>query len=167
MGFVIYLGDGVKVRDVMTEDVVTISPDDCIKVALDKLLEAGISGAPVVEEEEVVGVITESDLFEEFRKVFPASEINRVLSRTFNTLKAIRKLSDSHKGDRGKLKNFLERDVSRVMTKDVYTVSPKKPLKSVSRIMDKEGINHVPVVKEDRLVGIVTKHDLILGLSQR
>jgi acetoin utilization protein AcuB len=52
-----------KVRDVMTSDPVAIAPDDTIQEAAECMLENQVSGLPVVENDRLVGILTESDIF--------------------------------------------------------------------------------------------------------
>lgn len=63
------IGDNVKIRDIMTTEPTTVSPDDDVGRAVDVMLSLTISGLPVVDKGKLVGIITETDLLRLLRKL--------------------------------------------------------------------------------------------------
>lgn len=166
MVLVIYLGVDMKVGEFMTRNVVTLSPDTSVEDALSKLAGRGISGAPVVEDGEIVGMVTESDFLKFFQENLSSRLIDRELSSTFDTLTALDDIASSQKSfPTGKIKKFLSTEVRELMTRDVFCVSKDDSLAKVSEAMSDRDINHIPVVN-DELEGIVTRRDVIVGMSQ-
>ena len=158
----------MHVKNIMTRKVISLKPNDTLKRALATLSENRISAAPIInEEDEVVGIISESDIFECFEDCVPTQTIDRHLGVTFDMLEIVRNIIDAQKMfPSSKVKKFLKRRVSEVMTKDVVTLSPGNSLVKASKIMAEMDINHVPVTEKSKLIGIVSRADLIVGLSQ-
>ncbi len=156
----------MKVKDFMTGDVVTLSPDTCVEDALSRLADKGISGAPVVEDGEVVGMVTESDFLEYFQENLSTRLVDRKLSSTFDTLTALDDIASAKKSfPTRKIKKFLCTEVRELMTRDVFCVSRDDSLSDVSEAMSDRDINHIPVVNGE-LVGIVTRRDAIVAMSK-
>ena len=124
-----------KVKDIMTCDVITTTSDVDVVNAFEKLMEHKISALPVVEEDKLIGIITATDVGH-----------NLILD-----------------------KYELGTSVEEIMIKPVVTVSPEDTLQNAIEIM-KEGVsssgilNQLPVVDEDKLVGIISDGDIIQEL---
>ncbi len=131
----------VRVADVMTREVVTLSPDDSLKAAVEKLSSRGISGAPVVENGKVVGILSLSDIL---------SFLGR------------RHLMDLEPEDLEKLRSARVREV---MKKKVITVGDRDPVSEAVRLMTRHGVNRLPVVSGGKLVGIIARADIVRYLS--
>lgn len=154
------------VKDVMEKKVITFKPDDTLKDVVEIFSEKGISGAPVVDEEKrVIGIVTEADIFHtlneeprEFRMVhmFPDA---KMIGLSFQEVPTDKKTEDV-------LKELGGIKVSEMMKKTAKTVSPEDLINKVIDIMAIGSINRVPVVKDGKLVGIVTRGDIIKGMSK-
>ena len=124
-----------KVKDIMTCDVITTTSDVDVVNAFEKLMEHKISALPVVEEDKLIGIITATDVGH-----------NLILD-----------------------KYELGTSVEEIMIKPVVTVSSEDTLQKAIEIM-KEGVsssgilNQLPVVDEDKLVGIISDGDIIQEL---
>lgn len=141
-------------RDVMTTAVATVSPDSAVGDVARLLLDKGISAAPVVDEEgQVVGIVSEGDLMRrpESETLSPRSWWLRLFT-----------VSDSQALDFIKTRGQRASDV---MSHPVATVDEDTPLHEVADLLDKRRIKRVPVVRGARLVGIVSRADLIRGLA--
>ncbi len=125
----------------MTREVVTLSPDDSLKAAVEKLSSRGISGAPVVENGKVVGILSLSDIL---------SFLGR------------RHLMDLEPEDLEKLRSARVREV---MKKKVITVGDRDPVSEAVRLMTRHGVNRLPVVSGGKLVGIIARADIVRYLS--
>lgn len=152
----------MNVSDVMTRDVVTLRPDETLREAAETLRGNEISGAPVVEDGDLVGVLSEGDVVKALRTGdlgyelwFPSPfEIVEVPLRNLIKWRQLRdELEES--GD------LYVRDV---MTGSVKKVSPGDPVEEAAELMARHRINRLPVTEEGNLVGIVTREDIIRGL---
>lgn len=147
------------VRDVMSEDVLTASPDTPFKVIVEQMVLAGVSGLPVVHEGRVVGVISEADLLtrEELGGGSPVMWWTRHLSRL-----AAEQDSAAVEQSLAELSRAVGRTAGDLMTSPAMTVSPEAGLGAAARLMHRHGLKRLPVVDgEGRLVGIVTRSDLL------
>jgi CBS domain-containing protein len=140
----------MKVRDVMTVDVVTATPDTPIPRVVDDLIVHGISGMPVVDaERRVVGVVTEADIVakEAYGPRHRALGVLGGLLRGHNN-RWVTKASGLRAGD--------------VMTEPAVTATPEDDLRRAAARMVTLSVKRLPVVDgSGRLVGIVSRRDVM------
>ncbi|HYY44065.1 MAG TPA: CBS domain-containing protein, partial [Actinomycetota bacterium] len=142
-----------KVKDVMTRDVITITPDMTIRDAASRLARNGIAGAPVVEGGRVIGMVTEQDLV---RTILPPAPTEGALS-------ALEVLA--HVNDVGI--EQLDTPVSDSMSTLVVEILPEASVWEAAGEMERRGVNRIPVVDEDgKLVGIVSRADLVRVMGE-
>lgn len=144
----------MKAKDVMTPNVISIEPDASVLEALRLMLQHQISGLPVVDPNgDLVGIVTEGDFL---RRTETGTERKRPRWLEFlvgpGTL--ARDYVRSH-----------ARRVSEVMTYDVVTVSEETQLGDIVNLMERRRIKRVPVLREGRLVGIVSRANLLRALA--
>ena len=138
------------VSDVMTTPVVTVTEDAPLKDVAAKLLEHRISGMPVLDGRgQLVGVISEADLLlkEQGADAIPHRRFEWLLGESGSTRAA-----------RLKLDAVVARQA---MTSPPVTADPSDSIRLAAEIMVERGINRLPVVEGERLVGIVTRADLV------
>jgi CBS domain-containing protein len=136
---------GMLVREVMTTPVVTVSPDATVKQAIRLLYERNITAAPVVNGREyVIGVVSEMDLL---RNEFEADP--RALARP---------VADPD--------GMPPHRVDELMTRQVMTVRETTDVAELAELMMTTGVKSVPVVRGTRLVGIVSRRDLMGVLAK-
>jgi CBS domain-containing protein len=138
----------MKVKDVMTTEVLTVSEDTSLKEAAALMAERGISGLPVVDAGgQVAGVLSEGDiLFKETVRHERESFLARLLLSPDPQLEA--KLSATTAGE--------------AMSAPATTIGPNRPLAEAASTMIDRGIKRLPVVDvSGNLVGIVTRADLV------
>jgi CBS domain-containing protein len=145
--------DTIKVRDVMTHLVVMLYPQDTLNEAARRLSRNRISGAPVVEQDRVIGILSESDLIDAST---PADVKGHGLS-IFEWLPghphAARPLGELRVGD--------------VMTGNVATVAPDASVWAAAETMHRRGVKRLPVVDgRGYLIGIVSRGDLIQAMAE-
>ena len=115
-----------SVKEIMTRDVISISPKYSIKESVNVMTENGIGSLPIVDKQgKLVGIVTERDF----------------------ALALAGSLSNETVGD--------------IMVKDVITTTLGTPIESCSKIMVRNNLRRIPVVEEDKLVGIVTSTDIV------
>jgi CBS domain-containing protein len=152
-----------KVKDFMNKDVICLSPDETIFDAAKKLSQSNIAGAPVIEKNKLIGVISISDIVK-FIDIklgrLPKIDTPGISSLVFALIQ-IEKLRQDFKKEMNKIACHKVREV---MTKHVITVSPSMPLVEVAGLIEKHDVNRLPVVSRGKLVGIVARADLIRAL---
>lgn len=142
----------LKVGDIMQADWPTLGPEDTVEDAIRLFAQSNISGAPVVENGEIAGIVTEGDL------IFRDAEIKS--PGFLDILGGIIPLGDWEEYRREVLKSAGV-TVGEVMTSDPVTVSPDTPLSEAATIMAERRIKLLPVAEEGDLRGVVTRMDII------
>ncbi len=146
----------MQARDVMTTKVVTVRPDTRVEQIAALLLERRISGVPVVDADgRLVGIVTEGDLM---RRPEMGTERHRGWW--------LRSFGD----ERERAAEYARAHGSRaeqVMTRNVVTVTEETPLGEIARLLEERRIKRVPVVRDAKLVGIVSRANLLHGLAAR
>ncbi len=152
----------MNVRDVMNPEPVACQSKDMVSDAARLLRENQISGMPVLDGEKVVGVVSESDLL----KLLSIEEESGLwLPSPLEVLEVpIRDLIRWEKMRSG-AEDMAQTRVSEVMTKKVYTIGPEDAVEEAADVMVRHRINRLPVVEDGKLVGIVTRGDIIAGLG--
>ncbi|KXS40392.1 MAG: hypothetical protein AWU59_2551 [Methanolobus sp. T82-4] len=152
----------MKVRDVMNPDVVVCSPEDTIGDVARLLKQNNISGLPVVDDGKVVGIVSEGDLL----RLLEVPEHGGLwLPSPFEVIEVpIRELINWEDTKR-MLEDVGSQPVADIMKEKVYTVSPEDSIEKASESITRHKINRLPVVENKKLVGIVTRGDIIRGLG--
>ncbi|NYT02585.1 MAG: CBS domain-containing protein [Methanosarcinales archaeon] len=154
----------MKVRDVMNTDPVTCQAGDPVSEAAKLLKENGISGMPVLEGESLVGVVSESDLL---RLLATEDEKGGLwLPSPFEIFEVPIRDLVHYERIRASLDQITRTRVSDVMVKRVHVIGPEAPVEEAAAMMVRHHINRLPVMEEGRLVGIVTRGDIIEGLGE-
>lgn len=153
----------MKVKDFMNPDVVFCKPDDTVREAAKTLKDNNISGAPVLEDGKLVGIISEGDLLELL--VIPEKG-DLWLPSPFEVIEVpIRELL-SWEETKKMLSDVGSTKVEDIMTKEVHTISSEASVEEASELMVRRRINRLPVMEKDHVVGIVTRGDIIKGLAK-
>jgi len=136
------------IKDMMTRDVITVSPDTSLKEVGQMLKEKRISGVPVVDStERIVGIITITDIL-------------RLLEEIYQWQILEGKITGLHVSELVG-KERLNTKVASVMKKNVSTLDENSTLNDLMRLMFSRKIHTIPVTKDDKLVGIIGKRDLV------
>ena len=125
------------VAEIMTTDLVTVEPQNSVATAIRLMRQGNLRRLPVTEDGNLVGILTSGDL----RRITGLSSILRDRSQD----------------------NFLwyHIPVANVMTRNPMTLSPDAPIAEAARLLIEYKIGGLPVVAEDRLLGIITTTDLL------
>jgi CBS domain-containing protein len=144
----------MKVKDIMTSSVLTVSPDTPVAQVARLMRENQISGAPVLDEAgRVIGIVTELDLIKRHARVhFP---IYLHLLDVILFLEDPRRYQDD-------ARRVLGTTAEDIMTRRVATVTPETSVEDVATLMVEERVNPVPVLNQDGvLIGIVSHTDIV------
>ncbi|HIH36727.1 MAG TPA: CBS domain-containing protein [Methanocellales archaeon] len=152
-----------QVKDIMERKVVACIVTDSVSLVAKKLRKSGISGMPVMDGDKLVGIITESDILRLLRN--PEYSRKLWLPSPLELIEVpIRELVGWVEMKKA-LENIGNMPVRDIMTKQVYTISPSDSLERAAEMMTKHDINRLPVIEGGKLVGIVTRGDIIAGLG--
>ena len=144
----------MKAKDVMTSPVVSVEPDASIWQAVRIMLQRHISGLPVIDQHgRLVGIVSEGDFL---RRAETGTQ--RRSPSWLEFLVGPGRLADEYTRTHG-------RKVREVMTPDPLTVREETPLDEVVRTMEKRRIKRLPVVRGDKVLGIVTRANLVHALA--
>jgi CBS domain-containing protein len=139
--------------DVMTRDVVSVGPDTPVRAIAELLYTRRISGVPVLEDGQLIGVVSEGDLIGHAAAI---GEQRRSwwLGALMNDSVSARDYAKTH-----------GRTAPDVMTSAVITIDETATFAEIARILERHRIKRVPVLREGKLVGIVSRGNLLEGLA--
>jgi len=144
----------MRARDVMTQPVLSVESDAPISQAIRLMLQRKISGLPVVDRGgHLVGLVTEGDFL---RRAEAGTQHSQ--PRWIEFLMGPGPLAEQYVKAHG-------RKVSEVMTSEVRTASEETPLDDIVAMMERYHIKRVPILRGDKLVGIVTRANLLRALA--
>jgi len=153
----------MKIKEIMTKKVITVSPEDNILKVLKILSRNSISGVPVLENDKLVGIVTESDIIAKLdsriQKIHFASSPDFLL-----IMAGIGSGMDEIEREMKIMKKFRVEDF---MKRDVFTAHPDDSVTEAARIMHKKKVNRIPVLdSKGKLVGIIARQDLVNALAK-
>ena len=147
-------GCGVNASDIMVRDVITVRPDDNVAYAADLLVKHDISALPVIDEyRHVLGILSEADLLRrqelstEKRRPWWLEAVTPASALAMDYTKA--------HGQR----------VGELMSAKVVTASADASLQELATLLERHRIKRVPIVEQGRLVGVVSRANLIQALA--
>jgi CBS domain-containing protein len=142
----------LRVGDIMQADWPTLAPDQTVEDTIKLFAESGISGAPVVEGDRLVGIVTEGDL------IFRDADIKA--PGFLDILGGIIPLGNWEEYREETLKSAGV-TVAEVMTKEVTTVTPDTPLTEAATTMADRRVKILPVIEGGSLRGVITRMDIL------
>ncbi len=146
----------LKVKDIMTRELITVSPGTEIVHATKLLLENRINGVPVTDETgKLVGILCQSDLIAQQKKL-PTPSFFRLL----NGLIPITSMKQIEK----QVQKIAATTVAQAMTPNPVTVQPDTGIEEVAALMVDKNFHTIPVMDEGKLVGILGKEDILRTL---
>ncbi|MDR0523793.1 MAG: CBS domain-containing protein [Candidatus Methanoplasma sp.] len=155
----------LRVRDLMTTQVVTVKPTDTIRRATIKFAVDSVTGAPVVDNRNhVIGIITEHDILELILRhqdrLDAEGSPNYLLASTLDGENLDAEIADANRA-------ISEMKVEDVMKRSVLVTTPDAEIVETLREMMKMGVNRVPVLEQGVLVGVITRADIIFHIYKR
>jgi CBS domain-containing protein len=150
--------ESMKVREIMTSSVVVAAPDTSVNAVAQLMGKGSISGVPVVDTTgRVVGIVSELDLIVRNARFEPPAFFQILDGRIpIETPGHYRK----------RLRHMLGTEVRDVMTEEVVTVGPDEDVETLADLMVRKRVNPIPVIEGGRLVGIVSRADIIRMMAR-
>lgn len=146
----------MRAKDIMSSEIVCIDIKDTVFDAAELLLGARISAAPVIDDKgAIVGIVSEADL------------IRRAEIGTAGKKSWLGRLLDSEASSAQAFVTAQTRRVADVMTKDVVTADEDTSLRELVDLMERHNIKRIPIVRNEAVVGIVSRADLLRALLSR
>ncbi len=181
----------LTVRDLMTEELFTVTPTATLREAAEAMSEEHVSGLPVVEGGEAVGVVTATDILA-FAADAPGVEIDRSRSSGLEQVpegrqwvEGAERPSDTYFTGRWEEEeafsfgemlpdterpewNVLEENhVAEVMTRSLHTVSADDGVRDAARSMLESRVHRLLVVEDDRLLGVISTTDVMEAVAEK
>jgi CBS domain-containing protein len=181
----------LKVRDVMTADVATVAPETTLRDAMELLTTLHVSGAPVIDHGEVVGVVSATDLLRfaatvvgsaaaeepgEWADIEAPAESDELEGLGVPVSAYFAELWPPVLDDRDEVVEpfqrrewtaFDDHTVDDVMTRSLLRLSPDEDVESAARLMGREGVHRLLVMRDRELLGIVSTSDIARAVAAR
>lgn len=145
--------EDLKVKDIMTKDVVTFDVQTSMSEAANLLISRGFTGAPVLKDGAIVGIVTEADFFTRDQSLHLPTFL-----QLFSQIKIFKKDEQRFKQE---FQRFLDTKVSDIMTTNLVSVDPDTTVEELAKIFVAKRVNPIPVIREGKLVGIVSRSDIV------
>ncbi len=145
----------MNAADVMTPDVICAGPETSVAELVHLMLDNQVSAIPIVEDGRIAGIVSEGDLL---RRTETGTE--RRPSRWLELITSSDRLALDYTRTHG-------RKASEIMTRDVVTVADTTPLDEVAHRLESKHIKRVPVTREGKLVGILSRRNVLQALATR
>jgi len=156
----------LRVRDLMTTQVLTVMPTDTIKRATIKFAVDNTTGAPVVDNRNhVIGMITENDVLGLILKYQRKLDSSSGTAHTLLSLPMDGVTSDSALAEANKA--ISEMRVEEIMTRTVLCTSPDEEIMSALKKMMQLNVNRLPVLEKGVLVGAISRSDIIFYIYKK
>lgn len=144
----------LQAKDIMTAPVISVGPEATVPEVAELLLLHGVSAVPVSDGHRLLGIVSEGDLLHR-------EEIETLPHRRSWWLRLFRE-------NGAQARDYVKthsRHVTDVMTREVVTVGERTPASEIADVLERNGIKRVPVLSGGRLVGIVSRANLVRALA--
>ncbi len=146
-------------KDIMTKNVITVTPDSSVEKLSSLLVKNEISGVPVVDDSGALyGIVTDNDLIDRNKRL----HIPTVVS----FLDAAIYLESSKKFEQD-VKRLTATRVGDICTRKVVTITEETSIVDIATIMSEKKIHLLPVVKAGKVTGIIGKRDVVQAVAQQ
>jgi len=146
----------LTVRDIMTTDPVIVTPETSVTDAARLMVDQRIGALPVIEDDRLVGIVTEGDLImQDVKLEFPTY---------LHLLDGFIMYPPATARFEHELKKAVAADVRAVMTPDPTTIDVNSTVEDAATLLIERDVSRLPVLDEGHLVGIVSKSDVVRSL---
>lgn len=148
----------LKVRDIMQRDVIAVGFEATVRELADILAEHKISGVPVIDgERRVTGMVSEADVILQDADLHFPYYIQFLDGIIY--LESVKKFQE-------RFRKAFGSKVSDIMTEEVIAISPDASVRDAATLMADHKVNRLPVTEERKLVGIVTRGDIVRAIAE-
>ena len=147
----------MNVKEIMTKEVVTVDPGMDIRKFAELLIKKNISGAPVMEDGKLLGIVLEEGLILQDKKVHLPTLVN-FLTGVFPI---------GEKRFESEMKKIASLTVSGIMEDKMEILASETPVEDVATTIIEKGIHYFPVIDNGKLMGVVTKKDIVRAIAQK
>lgn len=145
-------------QEIMTRQIHTVTPEMAVEELAQTFLRTGVSSLPVVDASgKLVGVVTETDLIEQNKPL----HIPTVIA-IFDWVLYL----ESEKDFQAEVSRISARKVGDICSRELVTCSPETSVGEIARLMSEKKVHLVPVLENERLVGVVARLDLIRSMGR-
>jgi CBS-domain-containing membrane protein len=146
----------ITAGEIMTRDVITVTRETTVRELAEIFTNRRISSVPVIDEAgEIIGIVTETDLVEQDKSLHIPTVIS--LFDWVLYLESGRKFEKE-------LKKMTGQTVGDIFSSEVTTVTPSTPVSDVADLMSSRKVHSIPVVQQNRVVGVVSRIDMIRSM---
>jgi len=148
----------LKAKDIMTSEIITVNEKISVQELAGILAANSISGVPVLDDnDKLIGIVTENDLIDQNKKVHIPTVMSILDSFVFlenpvRLEKDLQKMAGTKAGE--------------ICSAEIISVNPETPLDELATLMAEKNIHTLPVLKNDQIIGIIGKTDIIKVISQ-
>ena len=146
----------LRVENIMSFPVLTIEESKTVGAAASKMLKNKIGCLPVVSSASLVGMVSERLFMPKTMSIpFMRGDTLELLGHVLGTTERLAEIADS-------IKDIF---VSEVMKTDIPEISPKTKVSEAAKLMLDHGLDHLPVLENQKIVGVISRHDLLKVFS--
>ncbi len=146
-------------KDIMTKNVVSVTPETSIEKLAALLVSNEISGAPVVDADGAIfGIVTENDLISRNKRLHIPTVVSFLDAAIY--LESSKKFADE-------VNRLTATKVGDICSRKVITIAEETTLTDIATIMAEKKVHILPVVKAGKVVGIVGKRDVVRAVAQQ
>ena len=154
----------MRVKDLMTRDVITFQPDATLHMALETFTNMNISGAPVVKNGKIIGLVTELDIIKVLDIYMPKIHFTS-MPHFFLVLAGLKSRSKTAELKK-KVMAASKISVEDFMTQQPVVIDKEADVMEAARLIDTYKVNRLPVVEHGKVVGILTRNDIIKAVAR-
>lgn len=148
----------LKAQDIMTRDVISVTPDTRVEDLARIFVEKRVSAMPVLTDDgRLAGVISETDLVEQNKPLHLPTVIS-----IFDWVLYL----ESEKDFKEEVEQITARTAGEVCTEDPVICGPQTPLSEIASLMSENKVNLLPVVEDDKVVGVVSRLDVVRAMGR-
>ena len=153
----------MRVEDIMKREVVAVYETDTLQEVSRVFFERSISGAPVLDSAgKVVGMVSDSDIVKSVR---PYEERLRMIYPSLSFMSVTFERNTEEKAIADVVREVQQRPVGEIMTRKVHSLLPDDLISKAVMMINEKNVNRLPVIAEGKLVGIVTRADILRCLA--
>lgn len=153
----------MNVRDAMTKDPVTCQSGDSIADVAGVMRSRKIGGIPILEGDKLVGMVTETDVIRLLMTKGPSDDLWLPSPLEIIELPVREFINWEH--TKKALTDIRQKKIGDIMSRPVVTISPDNDVETAARLMLEKKIDRLCVTDDNRLVGIITREDIVWSLA--